>query len=292
MKCNTAKNIVAGLAAVTACFVTKTTFAQTSNEVRLAFVNLHDDTKKHNCGEAVAWLYSRRDQFKDDLVDELYRTDAQGATAIMYLLFNTRSFKPDERFINTVMASLGRSSRAYIGGGIAYDLPPREAGQARGTWEYVDAHFDTFEPLLTQQIGTTSDPWILWAIAWEFKSRNILEQKIDLFTLEVMKKAAANLVNDNIGWNASQTVRLFLVLGDRTVPILKEAAQSPDSQARNFARATLDALKGNRRAFGYLNSKVDLTQGLLTLPGAKDYQTPEWLSDETEPYLFNDRPYP
>lgn len=286
----------AGIAVVAACVLTKVSYAQASEEVREAFINLHDDNKKLNCGTAVEWLYPRREQLKDDLVDELYRTDPQGAKAIMFLLLNTRSFKPDERFINTVMTNLGRSARSYVGSRMLFDRPPPSSGAIQTIWEYVDAHFDVFEPLLTQQVSITSDPWILWAIAWEFKSRGTLEQKIDLYTPEVMKKAAASLADDDVSYNASQAIRLFLILGDRSAPILKEAAKSHDTQARSFALATLDALKGNHRAFGYLNANVDLTHPLVSLPGAKDYRRttsePEWLRDETERYRYSDKPYP
>lgn len=279
---------------VAVCILIKVTYAETSEEVRQAFINLHDDKKANNCGTAVDWLYPRREQLKDDLVDELYRTDSQGAEAIMFLLFNTHSFKPDERFINTVLANLGRNDRFYVARAMGFDRPSGGLEFIQTTWEYVDAHFDVFEPLLTQQISTTDDPWILWAMAWEFKSRGTLKQKIDLYTPEVMKRAAASLADDKIGYNASQAIRLFLILGDRSAPILKEAAKSRDAQAKSFALATLDALKGNRHAFGYLNTRVSLVDKLLSLPGAQDTYAekgePDWLPDESERY--REKSYP
>ncbi len=293
MKHSPRRKILASVALVVLSLLKPSASAEPSDEVRRAFINLHDDMVKHNCGDALGWLYARREQLKDDLVDELYRTDAQGASAIMFLLLNVRSFKPDERFLNAVVSGLAENDRYSVPGRFLCDYPSAEPGRIGSTWAYVDAHFDIFEPRLTQLIGTTGDPWILWAIAWEYKSRKMLEQKIALFTPEVMRKAAANLADDNVGYNASQTVRLFLLLGDRTVPILKEAAQSSDAQARNVARATLDALKGSHRAFGYLNAHLNIVYQLLGLPGAqRPAEYPPWLNDETEPYAHNEKPYP
>jgi hypothetical protein len=255
--------------------------AQTEEAVRRAFANLHDDQTKHNCGDAIAWLYPRREEIKDALVDELYRTDAQGADAIMFILYNTRSFKPDDRFIRLIMRKLSPGEKQRMPNGW-FDLPLGPVGpgnkptEITRPWEYVDAHFDLFEPLLTNQISTTKDPWILWATAWLFKTHRVWETKVDLFTPEVLEVAAANLVNDDIGWNASAAVRLFLILGARSEPTLLRATRSSDSQARYFAKATLDALKGERRAFGYLGSKVNLSE--TPLPG-RGVAEPEWLGD-------------
>lgn len=260
--------------------------AQTETEIRRAFANLHDDHQKHNCGDAIDWLYPRREELKDALVDELYRTDPQGAASIMFILFNTKSFTPDDRFKRLVMQQRPvRESR-----GIPterFDVPLTQHGpdgdgsKITGRWKYIDTHFDIFEPLLTAQIGTTKDSWILWATAWLFKQRGTFETKVDLFTPEVLDVAATNLANDEVRWNGSASIRFFLIMGERSVPTLRRAAESTDSQTRYFARATLDALKGNRQAFGYLASQINLNETLF----GRYVMDPPWMFGLADQYI-------
>jgi hypothetical protein len=280
------------LIAATLLFSTLAGKAQTEKEVRRAFANLRDDRQRDNCGAAIAWLYPRREELKDALVDELYRTDPQGVGAIMFILYNTKSFTPDDRFIRLVMQKLPAGEKRRMPNGW-FDLPLTPPGpdglpsEITERWRYVDAHFEIFEPLLTAQIRTTKDSWLLWATAWLFKKRGIFETKVDLFTPEVLELAAANLADDGVRWNASATIRLFLILGDRSVPTLRHATRSSDSQTRYFALATLDALKGERQAFGYLSSKVDLLQAVF----GRDVAEPEWLVEPTASYM-NRKAYP
>jgi hypothetical protein len=281
--------IVTSLIAAVLLFPAVAGLAQTEKEMRRAFVDLRDDQKKNNCGDAIAWLYPRREELKDALVDELYRTDPQGVGAIMFILYNTKSFTPDERFIRLVMQYLSPGSSRRMPKGW-FDLPldpPDPTGKRReitGPWEYIDAHFDVFEPLLTAQISTTKDSWFLWATAWLFKKRGIFETKVELFTPEVLGVAAANLAGDEVPWNASGAIRLFLILGERTEPTLRAALRSSDSQARYFSKATLDALKGEHRAFGYLGSKVNLSE---TVFGPRVLE-PEWMSELVLEYMDRD----
>jgi hypothetical protein len=98
-----------------------------------------------------------------------------------------------------------------------------------------------------------------------------------------------SLKKDEVRWNASRAVRLCLLLGDQSIPVLREVVGGKDPQAAMFARATIDALGGKRKAFGYLVSKVDVTQVLFG-PGVDE---PEWVSEAAEPYVSDDdRPYP
>lgn len=263
--------------------------AEADREVRAALASLRSDHKKHNCGEGIELLYPRREELKDALVDELYRTDAQGQAAILFILYNTKSFTPDERFLRLVMQQLPADQKAAAhGSGCDLPITVRDDGELNeivSRWEYVDAHFDLFEPLLTAQISTTKDSWMLWATAWLFKKRGIFETKMDLFTTpEVLGVAAANLARDNVNWNASGAIRLFLILGERSVPALRTATRSSDSQTKYLAKATLDALKGERRAFGYLGSKVNLSETLFG-PGVVE---PEWMYEVVSEYLDRD----
>jgi hypothetical protein len=98
-----------------------------------------------------------------------------------------------------------------------------------------------------------------------------------------------SLKKDEIRFNASRAVRLCLLLGDQSIPVLREVSGDADPQAAMFARATIDALGGKRKAFGYLFSKVDLTQVLFGPPVTE----PDWISDAGEPYFSDaNRSYP
>lgn len=275
------------LVAATLFFPAVSGLAQSQKDVRRALASLRSDRLKHNCGEAIEMLYPRREELKDALVDELYRTDAQGRGAIMFILYNTKSFTPDDRFLRLVMQQLPADQKAEAHS-CGCDLPltfrdDNELNEIVSRWKYVDEHFDLFEPLLTAQISTTKDSWMLWATAWLYKKRGILETKVDLFT-PVLGVAAANLANDKVSWNAAGAVRLFIMLGERSVPTLQAATRSRDSQSRYFAKATLDALKGEHRAFGYLGSKVDLSETLF----GEQVVEPDWMPELVEKYIDQD----
>src|SRR6266513_628949 len=92
----------------------------------------------------------------------------------------------------------------------------------------------------------------LWATAWLAKKRGIFDQYAPLFTPAVLTEVAKNLKDDQQRYNASQAVRLFLLVGDQSLPTLREATKSSDNQTASLARATIDALSGKRNAFGFL----------------------------------------
>jgi hypothetical protein len=226
------------------------------------------------------------------MLEELYRTDRQGRDAILQILFQTPSFVPDERFLRFVVARLGEEdiyvSNSIIDTFMHYErLPNGEPGRLNGfngahhdAWIFIDAHFEAFEPLLREQIGKTKSMWTLWGTAWLFKKCGILPKHAAKYTPEVLALVAGNLRSDNIEGNASQATRLFLILSDQGLPILRQAAKSPDTQQRSLAQALIDALAGSRAGFGFLNSKV----WLKTTPFGPEVEEPEWLSPATEPY--------
>jgi hypothetical protein len=234
-------------------------------------MDIHDDKIPHNCEQAAAWLFKYREELRDDLVAELYRTDAQGRDVILHVLYDTKSFVPDERFLRFLMAR----------------LPEKDTflSNDKENWKYINDHFDRFDRLMKDQIakmnGKPNDLYVVWAIAWLAKKRGILEEYAPLYTSNILAKVAINLKNDEKDFNAGQGVRLFLLLGDQSLPTLREATKSSDKQCSNLARATIDALGGKRQAFGYLNSKVYLT----TTPFGPQVRGPDWLDDATEPYL-------
>jgi hypothetical protein len=250
---------------------TNHSLAQSREDLRRAFMDIHDDKIPHNCEQAAAWLFKYREELRDDLVAELYRTDAQGRDVILHVLYDTKSFVPDERFLRFLMAR----------------LPEKDTflSNDKENWKYINDHFDRFDRLMKDQIakmnGKPNDLYVVWAIAWLAKKRGILEEYAPLYTSNILAKVAINLKNDEKDFNAGQGVRLFLLLGDQSLPTLREATKSSDKQCSNLARATIDALGGKRQAFGYLNSKVYLT----TTPFGRQVTGPDWLDDATEPYL-------
>src|SRR6266705_6922413 len=122
-------------------------------------------------------------------------------------------------------------------------------------WSFIDAHFAQFEPYLKEEIARSKSSFFLWGVAWVAKVRGVFSEYAPLFTPEVLARAADNLSADDVPSNASQAVRIFLLLGEQSLPTLRELAAEGDSQEGNFARATIDALGRKRKAFGYLVSK-------------------------------------
>lgn len=313
--------------------------AQTPDEVRRAFVDLHDDKVPHNCEHATAWLFKYREQLKNELVDELYKTDWQGRSVICHILYNTTSFEPDERFIRQTFTQLrtdevsgnaeeasvwlaqrgdqikpllldelyktdeqGRYEISHLLYNIKSFVPDErfihfiaakmvEADTDEGDWKFVHDHFDAFEPLLETAIAKSRnrphDMYVLWATAWVMKKCGVLEHFSNVFTPVVVTAATAHLRDDNVPSNAGWAVRFFLLLGDRALAPLREVAHSNDPQARSLANATIDALGGSRKAFGYLQARVELSR----TPFGPEVSDPDWLAQAAEPYRENDKMY-
>ena len=134
---------------------TNHSLAQSREDLRRAFMDIHDDKIPHNCEQAAAWLLKYREELRDDLVAELYRTDAQGRDVILHVLYDTKSFVPDERFLRFLMAR----------------LPEKDTflSNDKENWKYINDHFDRFDRLMKDQIakmnGKPNDLYVVWAIA-------------------------------------------------------------------------------------------------------------------------------
>lgn len=261
---------------------------QSSAEVRQAFRDIHDDRVPHNCVQATSWLFQHREELKGDLLDELYRTDRQGRDAILHVLFNTSSFAPDERFARLVIARLPEQD-SQIRNNTVFEIPPEENdlepihtfGAHWEAWRFMNKHFAIFEPLLKEQIAKTNNVFVLWGTAWLLKKRGVLQNYSTLFTPAVLDSVATNLRDDNQPYNASHAVRLFLLLGDQSLPTLRKAASSTDRQTHYLANATMDAMtKGSHDAFGYLSAHVNL----IGVPFGDQPPEPSWLSEAMEKY--------
>ena len=263
---------------------------QSSDEVRQAFRNIQNDKVPHNCVQATSWLFEHREGLKKELLDELYQTqDPQAKDALLHVLFNISSFTPDQRFARLVIARLSVQDKKVRNNSIfeqERDVGTLEPINTYGVhweaWPFINKHFSSFEPLLKEQIAKTNNVFVLWGTAWIFKKRGVLRDYSTLFTPAVLDSAAANLRADNQPYNASHTVRLFLLLGDQSLPTLQKMTNSTDSQARWLANATIDALtKGSHDAFGYLSAHVKLTG----VPFGNEPIEPSWLPEAMEKYL-------
>jgi hypothetical protein len=265
---------------------------QSSAEVRQAFGGIHDDRVPLNCVHATSWLFQHREQLKGDLLDELYRTDRQGRDAILHVLFNTSSFAPDERFARVVIARLPEQD-SHIPNNSVFEIrddekdlvPIHTWGAHWEAWLFMNKHFAIFEPLLREQIAKTKNVFVLWGTAWLFKKRGVLKDYSTLFTPAILDSVAANLRADKQPYNASHAVRLFLLLGDQSLPALRKAASSTDQQTHYLANATIDALtKGSHDAFGYLSANLNL----IGVPFGDQPPEPSWLSEAMEKYRDRD----
>jgi hypothetical protein len=266
---------------------------QTKEQVRNAFRDLRNDHIRYNCSHATLWLQQHRGVLRDQILTELYRTDdPQARDALLVVLFQTETFDPDERFARFVVQRLReedtRVKNVFLGlpeSEESPDLITLTGGAHHLAWVFIDRHYGLFEPLLKAEVGETTDIWEQWAIAWMFKKHNVLTANASLFTSDVLGRAAAALKNDAIKYNASEAVRLFLMLPKQSTPVVRAVLNSSDSQQRYLARAFLDALRGSKNAVGYLNAKLKLYIGLLP---DSDKPEPESLDQVTEPYLDRD----
>ena len=259
---------------------------QTQAEIRQAFIEIRDDHVRNNCCRATYWLYTKREALRDQVLEELYRTnDAQARDALLFVLISTDSLNLDERFARFLVQRL-RSGDLQINIGFPDNASAATKLQLSGrgdpVWKFINAHYTDFEPLLKSDISSTDNMSELWATAWLMKKRGVLSENVSLFDETVLRKAGSNLKADEKGYNASQAARFFLIFPSQSLPLLKELVQSSDSQQRSLARALIDAIsKGSRDAFGFINSKCTLAY----VPFGDSVPDPDWLYDVTQKYI-------
>jgi hypothetical protein len=263
---------------------------QSEKEIQSKLNDLLPDDTPRNCENATKWFLKNREKLKARLEEEFYKAkDPQVQDAIFHVLFNTQSFVPDARFVARVLTRLSQEDK-FVGNGDIFRGPSEGPdrlcadGAHWEAWKFINDHFEVFEPRLKEQIGKTDSVLVLWGTAWLLKKRGLLQDNIALFSPAVLAKAAGNLKSDDTWYNASQAVRLFLLLGNSSLPSLRTVAKSPDNQGSSLAKATIDALGGNHKAFGYLGSKV-----LLELtPFGPQVKPPDWQDAMIDLYLDRD----
>jgi hypothetical protein len=269
---------------------TQCALGQSEKEIQSKLDDLRSDDIPHNCENAAKWFFKNREKLKARLEEEFYKAkDPQARDAIFHVLFNTQSFVPGARFVAAVIARLPQEDR-FVRNGDIFKGPSEGVdrigadGAQWEAWKFINDHFQVFEPKLKEQIAKSDSVLVLWATAWLLKKRGLLQDNVALFTPAVLAKVAENLKDDNMDYNASQAVRLFLLLGEAGLPTLRETAKSSDKQASSLAKATIDALDGNRKAFGYLGSKIYLEM----TPFGPQAKPPAWHQAMVELYLDRD----
>lgn len=238
----------------------------------------------------MAWLFAHRDALRDQMLQELYVTDPQGRDALLFVLFNTESFVPDDRFRRLVIDRLTREDNDVRNGDIEDFTKGLPIVNDRGSglsahwmaWDYIDRHFSEFEPLLKDLISQSDRMFAVWGSTWLLAKHRELTKNLSLFSPAVMERVAANLKNDDIDYNAGQAVRVFLLLGKHCIPTLQSSATSSDNQKASLSRALIDAiLYGKREAFGYMNGEVAINFA----PTSDQLKDPDWLDEITAKYV-------
>ncbi|MDB6138898.1 MAG: hypothetical protein JWO94_1970 [Verrucomicrobiaceae bacterium] len=245
--------------------------AQTEQQIRAAFANIRSDQIPHNGGIAAQWLFNNRDRLRPVLLDELYKTDRQGRDAILVILFQTRGFVGDARFRQLVMTRVTEDER-YVHNA---DLMLSAHWWA---WKFIHAHYDQFKPMIVENLLRTNDMMCAWASVWLLSAHHDLTEVLPEFGDHLWGLAERSLMDDHIYYNAGQAVRFYLIIGRPSEPHLRAAKASSDAQTRDLATATLDAMNGSHKAYGYLGAQVAIEMDLLN--SARQLPSPDWLGHE------------
>lgn len=250
--------------------------AQTNEQVRVAFQNIRSDTIPLNGRMAAEWLFKYRNRLKAALLDELYKTDRQGRDVIMTTLFATRGFHPDARFCQMMMARVNEEER---------HVPNWTLGVRAhwACWDFVHSHYETLKPYVLANLEKTDNMLCVWSSVWLLSMHHDLDAEVPKFSERVWDLAERNLANDEQSYNAGQAVRFYLIIGKLALPRLETAKKSKDAQTRALSAATIDAMGGSRRAYGYLGSEVHLLHSPVGTVMSKN--EPEWMFEEVQKWL-------
>ena len=207
------RNLLVAFASLVSMLLATThyAFGQSEKEIQTKLDDLRSDDIPHNCESSTKWFLKNREKLKDRLVEEFREAkDPQARDAIFHVLFNTKSFVPDPRFVAAVIARLPQEDK-FVGNGDIFAGPTEgpdrlcDNGAHWEAWKFINDHFDVFEPKLKEQISKTDSVLVLWGTAWLLKKHGLLQDNIALFTPAVLDEAAENLKTDKVWYNASQS---------------------------------------------------------------------------------------
>jgi hypothetical protein len=185
-------------------------------------------------------LERHREEIKDRLLAEFYKTDSQGREAIFQLLFETKSFIPDERFMKAVLR------RMHHYGSPDWNFPRDPSGDAGA--EYIVKQALRFGALFVQELRF-DDPFTQCAITCALRKNHLLEQYRPFFTEDILRRLSIHLKNDRHPGNAQQAGLIFFLIGETGLPVLRNVASQREEQSRGVARALISYFekKINRR---------------------------------------------
>jgi hypothetical protein len=264
--------LIAWLSACLLAAAPATALAVSQDALVVAFQNIRSDDVPQNAVAACSWIMAHRDELTPQLLDELYRTDRQGRDVILYALMRTKSYNPDARFCQTLVSRLAEENHYVknddlgVGDGVHWYA-----------WTYMDRRYDLFKPLLLANLQTTNDMFSIWGTTTLLQKHGDLAAEEPKFPQHVWDTAAVSLKPDDIEGNAGQAVRFYLLVGPDALPHLKPLETSDDPQTRSLVSATVDALGGSKRAYGYLAMHVNVGRDLFH---HHEEAWPQWLNDE------------
>lgn len=243
--------------------------ADLAEQTRIAFRNIRTDDIPRNAGTAADWIISNRSQLTDELLDELYRTDRQGRDAILFALMATKSFQPDPRFCRLLVSRLNDEDR-YVNNS---DLLLHTHWRA---WKFIDSHYAMFRTLILENLQTSENMWCIWGTICLLQRHNDLASEVPKFSPHVWETVGRSLRSDDIEGNAGQAIRFYLIIGNSALPYLEPLTKSKEEQTQDLAAATIDAMKGSRRAYGYLVSNVNIGRDVL----GRSVPSADWAGEE------------
>lgn len=255
--------------------------AQSEAQVRLAFQNIRSDDIPRNATTACAWLYANRDNLTNQLLDELYRTDRQGRDVILAALMATKSFQPDARFCQLLVSRLTEQDKFVHASDLGFEVHWLE-------WSFIDKHYDQFKPLVIDSFQATDDMWFIWGTISLLQKRGELAATLPGFSPHVWDTMGKSLKDDDIPFNASQAVRSYFIIGKDSLPHLQPLLNSGDAQQHDLAAATIDAMGGSHRAYGYLGAILNIDANVFT----GGLRPPDWMGEEVERWNPHSIPVP
>jgi hypothetical protein len=200
----------------------------TQSALNGALRDLRNDRTLYNCRDAMDLLMEHREEIASRLVTEFYQTDSQGREAIFQILFETKSFVPDEKFIRAVLR------RMHHYGSPDWNFPTHGSGDAAA--EYIVKQTLKFGAMFVDELHF-DDPFTQCAITCALNKNHVLEQYKPFFTDAILGRLAAHLRDDEHPGNAQQAGLIFFLLGDRGLPVLRKVAAGREEQSRGVAQA-------------------------------------------------------
>jgi hypothetical protein len=249
---------------------------QTQEQIRVAFRNIRSDDIPHNADGAAEWIYVHRNELTSELLDELYRTDRQGRDVILYALMKTKRFSPDARVCRLMVSRLNEEDNFVANSDLHLRLHWK-------TWTYIDARYQQFRTLIRDNLQTTDNMWTVWTTLYLLQKKGELEAIVPQLSPHVWQVIGKAMRSDDEDFNAGQAVRVCLMIGKPSLPYLREIAKSKDPQARELAQATINAMGGSRKAYGFLGATVCVDRNLFE----ESTGSPEWMHEEVSKAMSN-----